>query len=162
MPILKKIKNPFIEAKGEEYNCFGCSPNNQDGLLMEFFTDEESVFSMWKPRRRFEGYHNVIHGGIQATIMDEIASWTIYALVGTAGVTQKMQVNYHKTLYANDSEIKVVAKVKMQNEKQAIIAVQLINSRGVVCSTAEVDYFLFPEKIAKAKYHYPGKEFFIK
>lgn len=158
----KKISNPFIHSKGNEYYCFGCSPLNQEGLLMEFYSDGEKLYADWTPEKRFEGYHNVIHGGIQATIMDEIASWTIYALIGTAGVTQKMDVNYHRPLYASHGNVKVKSVVKKHDEKIATIYVEVINSNNIVCSSADVVYYLFPPVIAINKYNYPGKDAFWK
>jgi len=162
MPNLKRINNPFIKAKGNDYNCFGCSPNNSEGLLMDFYTDGECVYADWEPRKRFEGYKNVIHGGIQATLMDEIASWTIYSIIGTAGVTQKMEVNYHRPLFANVECIKIKASVKRKTSEQAVIKTEILNQKGVVCSSADVTYYLFPLKIAQLKYQYPGKDAFWK
>ncbi len=162
MENLAKIKNPFINHKGDSYNCFGCSPQNINGLLMEFYSDGDKLYSEWKPDKQFEGYQNVIHGGIQATIMDEIASWTVYALLDTAGVTEKMEVNYHKPLYLSQGNISIVSVVKQKDEKKAVLFVEIKNTKNIVCSSAEITYYLFPSRIAKAKYNYPGKDAFWK
>lgn len=161
MKNLVKINNPFIEAKGSDYHCFGCSPDNTIGLLMEFYTDGERVFSEWTPTRNFEGYHNVVHGGIQSTIMDEIASWTVYALLDTAGVTQKMTVDYHKSLFLSSGKINIESSVKANNGKTATMYVEIKNSKGELCSSGEVVYFLFPSAVARRKFNYPGKEAFV-
>ena len=29
------------------------------------------------------GYNDILHGGIQATLLDEIATWVVYAVLGT-------------------------------------------------------------------------------
>lgn len=157
-----KIYNPFLDHKGDSYNCFGCSPKNEFGLLMEFYSDGKMLFAQWEPSSRFEGYQNVVHGGIQATIMDEIASWTVYALLDTAGVTEKMEVNYHKPLYMSKGIIVIESVVKDHDSKKAVMLVQIKNTSGVVCSSAEVTYFLFPPKLARLKYNYPGKTAFWK
>ncbi len=72
---MKKIRNPYVDLKG--YNCFGCSPNNIQGLHMHFEEHGEKIISEWTPKMQFQGYKNVLHGGIQATLMDEIASWCV-------------------------------------------------------------------------------------
>jgi len=59
------------------YQCFGCAPHNHNGLQMSFAEDGEYVVSEWEPKDYFQGYYNVLHGGIQATLMDEIASWLV-------------------------------------------------------------------------------------
>ncbi len=157
---LKKILNPFIKGRADGYNCFGCSPCNETGLSLEFYSDGEKLYAEWEPIRSFEGYHNMIHGGIQATLMDEIASWTIYTLLDTAGVTQKMEVSYHRPLYINKGKVRLVSTIKERNEKNVIIYTEILNSDNIVCSSADVTYFIFTPIIAKRRYNYPGKDAF--
>ncbi|TRX71366.1 PaaI family thioesterase [Carboxylicivirga sp. M1479] len=156
----KKISNPFIKQKGEIYNCIGCSPNNQIGFHLEFYASDHEVVAFWDATTNFEGYTNVVHGGIQATLLDEIASWYIYAMLDTAGVTKRLDVEYLKPLYVLGGQVKVKAKLKEKNAKSALIETEIVNSKGVVCCKAIVEYYLFPPNVAKAKYMYPGKEAF--
>lgn len=92
---MKEIINPFIKREG--YNCFGCSPNNSFGLQMKFFDDGEYLVSKWEPKEYLAGYGNILHGGIQSTILDEIASWVVYVKVKTAGVTASLNVKDIRT-----------------------------------------------------------------
>ena len=73
MPDWKKIINPWTELGKEEYNCFMCSPTNPKGLHLSFYEDGDDVVTRWIPSRDYEGWKGVIHGGIQATIIDETA-----------------------------------------------------------------------------------------
>ena len=43
---MKKIINPWKGLEG--YNCFGCAPNNEAGIKMEFYEDGDEVVSIWK------------------------------------------------------------------------------------------------------------------
>ena len=160
MSQVKKINNPFIKHKGDQYNCIGCSPNNKTGFQLEFYSDGESVYSYWIPKVEFEGYMNVVHGGIQATLMDELASWFVYSMLDTAGVTSKMEIQYHNPLYISAGEMKITARLISKNKKHALIETEIENSKGVVCSSAIVEYYLFPPNVARVKYNYPGKDKF--
>jgi len=60
---------------------------------MQFFDEGDSVISTWEPTGNFQGWHNVLHGGIQATLMDEIASWVVFTKLGTTGVTSKWKLS---------------------------------------------------------------------
>ena len=40
---MKKIINPWKGMEG--YNCFGCAPNNEAGVKMEFYEDGDEVIS---------------------------------------------------------------------------------------------------------------------
>lgn len=59
----------------EGYNCFGCAPNNEAGVKMEFYEDGDEVISIWKPQPQFQGWIDTLHGGIQAVLLDEICAW---------------------------------------------------------------------------------------
>lgn len=157
---MKKILNPYSKLDG--YNCFGCSPNNQLGLQMDFYEDGDFIVSNWEPKKHLAGYGNILHGGIQSTILDEIASWVVYVKAKTAGVTATLNVKYKDTVYTDKGKIHVRAKLIDQNKRFATIKAEILNSENKVCSEAEVKYFLFPQEIAKQKYHYPGIEGFFK
>ena len=64
---MKKIINPWKDMEG--YNCFGCSPDNEAGVRMEFYEDGDEVVSIWKPRPEYQGWLNTLHGGIQSVLL---------------------------------------------------------------------------------------------
>jgi uncharacterized protein (TIGR00369 family) len=156
---MREILNPY--SKQKDYNCFGCSPDNNWGLRMRFFEDGEDVICSWDPRHNFQGYYNVLHGGIQATLMDEIASWVVQVKLCTAGVTARMETKYHKPVLMDKGDITLKARVKESRRRLAVIDVELFNSEGVLCSSSVVSYITYPEEIARKKLNYPDfKEFF--
>ena len=128
---------------------------------MEFYEDEDYVISNWEPKKHLAGYGNILHGGIQSTILDEIASWVVYVKVKTAGVTATLNVKYKNTVFTDKGKLTIRAKLVDQNKKFATIHAELLNSEGTVCSEAEVKYFIFPLEIAKQKFHYPGHNAFF-
>jgi uncharacterized protein (TIGR00369 family) len=155
---VKLLENPFRTLDG--YNCFGCSPNNSHGLRMEFFDEGDSVVSTWEPTRNFQGWHNVLHGGIQATLMDEIASWVVFTKLGTTGVTSKMEVKLSKPMLMNNGPVKLVAKLCEMRRNIAVIDVELSDCEGTVCAEGIFHYFTYPEGVAKERLFYPGREKF--
>ena len=40
----------------EGYNCFGCSPDNEAGVRMEFYEDGDEIVSIWNPRPEYQGW----------------------------------------------------------------------------------------------------------
>ena len=156
---MRKIKNPYNHL--EDYNCFGCSSKNEVGLQMEFYEDGDYVVSKWKPKSHLVGYGNILHGGIQSTILDEIASWVVYTKVQTAGVTATLNVKYKNTVFTDKGELTIRAKLINKDRKFALIRAEILNSVGVICSVAEVKYFIFPQEMAKQRFHYPGVDAFF-
>jgi acyl-coenzyme A thioesterase PaaI-like protein len=159
--MIRKIKNPFDQTKPENYNCFGCSPHNKIGLQLQFFEEDDEVFSTWEPQRYLEGYPGVVHGGIQSLLLDEIGGWTVYIKCKTAGVTTKMEVEYHHPLRIERGDITVRGKLMEQQGRTAKIKALLFDGTGKLCTEAMVTYFIYPEKIARKRFFYPGVEAFF-
>lgn len=158
---MKKITNPFAKlGRGSDYNCFACSPYNETGLHLEFWEDEEWILTTWETRKNLEGWMGILHGGIQATLLDEVGGWVVMVKLKTAGVTSNMQVEYLKPLMVSKGQITVKGKVKSVNKRIATVECVIVDEEGTEYAKADVNYFLFPERIAKAKYHYPGVEAF--
>ncbi len=157
----KKILNPYTTLKG--YNCFGCSPNNSFGLKLNFVEDGEFLVAEWTPDANFSGYKNILHGGIQATLLDEIASWVVQIKLRTSGFTGSLNMRYRKPVYVDEGAIIIKAKLEKQVKKLAYIHAWLYNSKGELGSEADLKYFIFPEDVAREKLYLPPyDEFFEK
>ncbi len=141
--------------------CFGCGPANLSGLHLRFEEDDERLYVTWDPEPRFQGYINVLHGGIIATLLDEAGAWCVYVKGGTAGVTSSMTVRYLKPVRLGKGEVTVEAAITEKHERQALISALLRDSEGNVCAEADLDYYIYPEHVARARYYYPGREAFV-
>jgi len=155
---MKKIRNPFTGLEG--FDCFGCSPDNPIGLKMKFAEDGDFVISEWEPSTHFQGYMDVLHGGIQAVLMDEIASWTVYIKAGTGGVTSSISIDYNRTVYVNKGPVKLKARLSRLDGRIAIINVELYNHDNIVATEARVNYYIYPEEVARRRFYFPGHESF--
>ncbi len=156
---MQKIRNPYTVFDG--YHCFGCAPGNEHGLGMEFFLDGDRIVSRWKPAGRFQGYNRILHGGIQATLMDEMGSWAVNVLLGTAGMTIRLCTDYLKAVSVDDDELTLTARIAESVRRKAVVEVELADSSGEICSRAEIEFRVFPPELAKEKLHFPGREAFI-
>lgn len=157
---MKKIRNPFRGLKG--YDCFGCSPDNEFGLRLNFVDEGEYLTTEWQPRQYFQGYNNVLHGGIQSTLMDEIASWFVYVKLKTAGVTSRLEVRYKKPVYTNKGAVRLRARLIEKRRNLADIRVELFDHEGILCAEGVVQYFTFPEDVARKRLYYPDPGDFYK
>lgn len=150
----RKIKNVFAK---EDYYCFACSPHNPDGLQLAFYESDDYVEAEWKPSRRFEGYPGVIHGGIQATLLDEIGAWTMYIKGKGSGVTSRMNVKYHKPLAPHQEKVLLRGKLKEKKRNICYIDAEIINEKGECCAEASLVYFMIPQDKAIETGFYPAR-----
>lgn len=56
-------------------SCFVCGEANPLGLNLRFETDGRLVRTRFTPRTEHNGFRNIVHGGVIATVLDEILSW---------------------------------------------------------------------------------------
>ena len=95
-----KIKNPFVGLEEQGYNCFACCPSNPFGLKMEFYEDGDDVVCIWEPHVNFQSWIGTLHGGIQATLMDDAGGWVISRKLQTTGVTTHLNMRYKSSVPA--------------------------------------------------------------
>lgn len=153
------LHNPYNHLPG--YNCFGCSDKNPIGLKLEFEKNDDTVSAQWTPTHDYQGWNNVLHGGIIATLLDEISFWALQTFLETSGVTSELNVKYLKPVHIDSGTITVTAKIKEKvAEHQYAFDAKLFDGRGILCAEGNVVYFVYPQAIAKTKFHYPGKEAF--
>jgi uncharacterized protein (TIGR00369 family) len=157
---MRNIRNPFVPLEG--YNCFGCSPNNPNGLHMTFSEEGDEIVSFWEPHPDFQGFKDVLHGGIQATLMDEIASWVVYVKLKTAGFTSRAEIKYLRTVFlSREGRLTLRAKCTGMRRNLADIEVRLFDQGGTLCTDARFVYFTYnPEKARGTLYYPEHSEFF--
>lgn len=146
---MRKIKNPWISREG--YNCFGCCPDNPLGLHMVFFEDGDDIVSYWKPSERYQGWVNVLHGGIIASLIDELAGWVVFRKLQTTGVTSSLNVRYKKAISTLEPELTIRGRITEQRRNLVTIVVEIMNSKGELCATGEALYFAASQEKARAE-----------
>lgn len=154
---MEKIHNPF------DNHCFGCSPNNIKGLKMEFFydTEKKEVVTFWEPDSSYEGYPNVLHGGIQSLMADEIAAWSVYVLVETAGVTKNLAMDFQKPVFLHKGKISLRCRLKSTAKRAAVFEIELFDGESNLCTKGVAEYFIYPRQLARKKFNYPGLSAFL-
>lgn len=152
------VRNPFVGIEG--YRCFGCDPGNPIGLRLHFRREGDVVRSTWEPRHELEGYPGVVHGGVQATLADELGGWYVYAVLETAGVTKDLQITYEASARVEDGPFTIAARGIERSQKHALIEVEITNATGARCAVARLTYALFSEAVARRRLYFPGAEAF--
>jgi uncharacterized protein (TIGR00369 family) len=156
---MKEIINPYDL---NENKCFGCSRNNPLGLKLRFMESEKYIHAVWTPGENYQGYPNILHGGIISALLDETGAWCISVKAGTAGVTTEICIKFHAPVYVNKGDITMRASITELTEKKARVHCELFNAQEKLCTEAFAEFFLYPVEIAKSRFRYPGKEAFYK
>jgi acyl-coenzyme A thioesterase PaaI-like protein len=107
----------------DDHYCFACGKNNQSGLKLTFSFSQGKTISEFNLTRNFQGYKEIIHGGIVSTILDEAMIHAAMA-EGFSPVTAEMHVRFRKPLRANQYaivEAQLTRKDKRIVEARAVI-----------------------------------------
>jgi len=130
----------------EQYHCFGCCPDNPEGLKMEFFEEGDDIISYWHPQRHYEGWIGVLHGGVIATLLDEACGWVIFRKLQCSGVTSKLEVRYLKQVSSTEAQITVRARLKETRHGLAFVEAQIEDAQGEICNKAQATYYCYSKE----------------
>jgi uncharacterized protein (TIGR00369 family) len=118
-------------------NCFACGKDNPIGLKLEFCYEEGIAKSVTKMKNEFQGYPQVVHGGIVATLLDE-AMAKIILYKEMVAVTAEMNVKYRKPLPI-DKEFTLTGEIILEKSR-TIKTVGKIVINDIIVAEATATY----------------------
>jgi len=123
-----------------ESGCFGCSDANPAGLHLVFRRDGDVIRSDTSIADRFHGAPGIAHGGIVASIFDEISCAAIFFLRGRHVVTGELTVRYEKPCPV---ETALSFHARIADESHGKYAIVLAESRrdGVILARSTGKFF---------------------
>ena len=132
-----------------DHNCFACSPANEAGLQMAFFQYEDTLLSRVTIPDHLGGWNAVTHGGVVSTILDETMSWAAMVLLKRLSFTQKMTVEFRKTV-AVGATMEAEARIReVKDQREATVEGVLTDAAGNVCAVSEGTFRIFSPAVAK-------------
>lgn len=121
---------------GEEQGCFGCGPRNDVGMQLRFFREGDRVTTTFTPRSGWDGPPGIVHGGLQATLADEVGAWTVVGIRGHFGFTASMQLRYLRPA-RSDRPIEASGRVTDADGARTTVRIVLTqDDRKLVTGTA--------------------------
>jgi len=125
----------------DDNNCFVCGELNSKGLQVRLTQDNATRSASCRTTlaKPFQGWNNLVHGGILATLLDETSAYAAKTLA-THVVTAELSVRYHKPVPI-DKEIVVEAIVVDQRKKIVTVAAKLMLD-GVVHAESDAKLFI--------------------
>jgi len=125
--------------------CWGCGKNNEHGLQLKSYWEDDEAIAVWKPEDHHLAFHGILNGGIIATLMDchgtGTANSAAHKAAGDSGshfmhVTGGISVKYLRPTPLNNP-VTLRARVTEMSEKKIKVSCDLY-SDDVKCATGEV------------------------
>lgn len=80
----------------DDQHCFLCGHLNPQGLKLDFVPDGETLTARWVAEKRFQGYADILHGGIISAILDEVMINLPWKLHDAPVTTAELTVRFRK------------------------------------------------------------------
>ncbi|MFT4692129.1 MAG: hypothetical protein ACJASX_001593 [Limisphaerales bacterium] len=129
-----------MRALPHTHSCFVCGERNVHGLQLRFETDGTLVKTKFTPGEEHIGFQNVTHGGILATVLDEIMVWACAVATRRFAYCAEMSVRFQKPAIPNQ-QYEVVARMDENRKGRILVASgEIVDEGGAVLAQATGKY----------------------
>ena len=117
-------------------SCFACGKKNENGLRLEIFEKDDGVWTTIDPPTWSQGYSRIVHGGLIATVLDEMAVWAAFKK-GYRTVTAELNMRIKEPMHVDQV---YTAKARIHKVKHRLVEAdsEIISSQDVQVAFARV------------------------
>jgi acyl-coenzyme A thioesterase PaaI-like protein len=124
--------------------CFACGTLNAHGLHLVLHVAGDTCWTELTLGADFQGWEGIAHGGIVATILDEVMGWAL-ASTDAWGYTAKMSIEYRRPVPVG-ARIRGEGRLVARRRRLLTLTGRLVDiNTGEVLATAEALYGAAPE-----------------
>ena len=114
--------------------CFGCGEENPIGAKLKFYEDSEnSIQTIFTAPETWGGWGEIIHGGLQTVLLDEISAWTAISILSIYGLTVKAEMEFFHPVYVNEKLV-IKGKIEEVKGKDIRISSSIMTEDGMICT----------------------------
>jgi len=120
-------------------SCFCCGLENAAGLQLRLVTDRRFVETRFSLRPEFAGFKNTVHGGITATVLDEMMAWACGVGAKTFAYCAELTVRFLKPAHPGEE---LVARGELTEDRRRLLfcKAELRNAQGELLAEANGKY----------------------
>lgn len=129
-----------IVYDGPEDRCFGCGQRNEQGLRLRFRRSENGhVEADYVVPESYGGAPGVVHGGIQAVLLDEVLGVTAHQAAKEGRwkiVTADFRLRYRRPT-PTGKPLKIRGRLARVEGRDYFLEGEIVDSDGATLTTAE-------------------------
>lgn len=121
-------------------SCFVCGSQNPSGLNLRFTVDEAGVHTVFIPGTGHIGFSRTIHGGIIATLLDEIMAWACIAQGGQLAYCAELNTRFLNVARPGEPVFALGKIVENKRGKLFLAEGEVRSKDGIILATATGKY----------------------
>jgi uncharacterized protein (TIGR00369 family) len=130
-------------------SCFVCGESNPAGMKLRFETDGRLVQTRFVPRAEHVGFRQTVHGGLTATLLDEIMVWACAVQTRRFAFCAELKVRFLQPVRPGETLVATGELVSNRRDKLFEAKAELRDQAGAVKATATGKYFpIDPHEVA--------------
>jgi uncharacterized protein (TIGR00369 family) len=122
------------------HSCFVCGESNPLGLNLRFQTDGRVVRGRFVARPEHVGFKQTVHGGLIATLLDEIMVWACAVQTKRFGYCAELNVRYVSPVRPQEAVLATAELVANRRDRLYEAKAELHNEAGQVLASATGKY----------------------
>ncbi len=118
----------------DDQHCFACGSNNPAGLKLQFTLEDDCLKTTFVPDKIYQGYTNVVHGGIIGLVLDEVMVNLLWK-TGKPAVTAELKLNLKIPAKVGQS-IQFIGKLVKETPRIIYTSAQARDNQGNLIAEA--------------------------
>jgi uncharacterized protein (TIGR00369 family) len=136
----------LIERSGDAYKrCFACGTENPMGLQLHFRAEDGGARAVFRPRPEYQGWDNLLHGGIILTMLDETLAYAALFDAGHA-VTAEITARIRRP-GPMDQTYSLFGKVMKRRRRLILAHATIEDAAGNLIAEADGKFMLRPDVV---------------
>ncbi len=144
--------NTGASSAATEINCFGCAPANPVGLRLVFEDQAIGLAARIRLGRDYESFPGIVHGGIVATILDEILAQAICRSGRGSAITAALRIRYGRPMHI-DAEHHAYAEITRTEAGSVRVSGRIELPNGDLVAAADGTFVLLTDDILDQNDH---------
>jgi uncharacterized protein (TIGR00369 family) len=134
----QEVPSPALRKQPNSRHCFVCGLENSFGLQIHFYDNgKDEVVATYCVPEQYQGYPGIVHGGISATILDELVGRAVMAEdQNEFMVSAKLSIRYRKPIPTGEP-LSLMGKVLRRRGRIATAKSEIRLPDGTVAAEAE-------------------------
>ncbi|HEY3523191.1 MAG TPA: PaaI family thioesterase [Candidatus Limnocylindrales bacterium] len=125
------------------HNCFACGTLNTNGLRLDLHLERGRAWTELDLDDRFEGWEGIAHGGIVATLLDEVMAWSLVS-TDAWGVTARMAIDFRRPVRIGE-RIRAEGALLESRRRLFQTSARLETADGTLLASATGTYLAAPD-----------------